>query len=336
MTGLTVSVTAGAFVASLACTAWLRGYAQRKRLLDMPNARSSHSVPTPRGGGAAIVVVFLLGSAGLWSIGMTDFSVLSAVAAPGMAVATIGLFDDRGHVSPGIRLLVHFTAAAWAVYWFGGLPVLDLGPAALSLGIAGSLLAILAIVWILNLFNFMDGIDGIAGSELVFVAAAAAWLAGPDSAVFFPLVLLAGAGAGFLALNWPPARIFMGDVGSGFIGFVLVTLAFVAHVEGSLPIWASLTLMGVFVADATVTLLVRLLRGDSIVQAHRTHAYQRLALRWRAHRPVTLATWAVNLLWLLPWAFFIDANPQYAALACCAAVLPLAILALAAGAGAPG
>lgn len=333
MSGEALMVLLVGFAASLAGTAWLRGYALRRRLLDVPNARSSHSVPTPRGGGAAIVVTTCLGTTALWLAGSTGTVAVLAMAVPGLAVAAVGFLDDRGHVSPGARLLVHFASAAWATWWFGGFASIEIASARIHLGPAGHVLAAIVIVWILNLFNFMDGIDGIAGSELVFVAAASAWLAGPSSVAWLPLLLLAAAGAGFLAFNWPPARIFMGDVGSGFIGFALASLAFVAHAEGTLSIWASVTLMGVFVADATVTLLVRLARGDSVVQAHRTHAYQRLSQRWRGHRPVTLGTWAVDLAWLLPWAWFIDSRPEYAAPACFAALLPLVVAAYAVGAG---
>lgn len=325
----------GAFAAALAGTVWLRSYALRRQLLDVPNARSSHSVPTPRGGGAAIVASAGVGTLALWLSGLTGAITVLAMVIPGIAVAAVGFLDDRGHVAPSTRLAVHFASAAWASWWFGGLPAVGIAGVHIALGVAGHAVAAVVIVWILNLFNFMDGIDGIAGSELVFVAAAAAWLAGPESATRMPLLVLAGAGAGFLALNWPPARIFMGDVGSGFIGFALAALAFVAHTEGSLSIWASAILMGVFIADATVTLLVRLARGDSVVQAHRTHAYQRLARRWGAHRPVTLGTLAVNLLWLLPWAWLADSHPAYAAPACLVALLPLATLALIVGAGHP-
>lgn len=326
-------VLAAASAASFACTWWLRGYALRERLLDVPNARSSHSVPTPRGGGAAIAATFLIGTVAMWLAGIASLGTIASVTAPGAAVAAIGFLDDRGHVAPAARLLVHFAAAAWASWWLRGIESLVVGSLALEIGPAGIVLATVTIVWILNLYNFMDGIDGLAGSELIFVAAAAAWLAGQDSSTYLPFLLLAGAGAGFLALNWPPARIFMGDVGSGFVGFALAALALAAHAEGSLPIWGSATLLGVFVADATVTLLVRLARGENVLAAHRSHAYQRMAIRCGAHRPVTVGTWAINLLWLLPWAWLADAYPEHGAAACGIAVAPLVVLALVAGAG---
>jgi Fuc2NAc and GlcNAc transferase len=161
------------------------------------------------------------------------------------------------------------------------------------------------VVWLLNLYNFMDGIDGIAGVEAVTVALAAcllAWLAGLGVEAWWPMLLLAAGVAGFLVWNWPPARIFMGDAGSGFIGLMLGLLSIQAAQLSFELLAGWLVLLAVFVTDATLTLLRRLLRGQPLTEAHRSHAYQYAARRLGGHRSVTLAVAGINLLWLLPIA----------------------------------
>lgn len=181
----------------------------------------------------------------------------------------------------------------------------------------------------------MDGIDGIAGVEAVTVAAGAAlllWVRG-DAAMAGVLVLLAAAVLGFLAWNWPPARIFMGDVGSAYLGFVLGVMALATSAEGPLNLWVWLILLAVFITDATVTLLRRLLRGERWYEAHRTHAYQHAARRFGSHRKVTLAVGALNVLWLLPLAGVACALPGYGWWLAVVAYLPLLLLAVKFGAG---
>lgn len=317
---------------------WLaRRYALRRRLLDHPNARSSHVVATPRGGGIAIVAGFAVGMT-LWAslAGPGPWRLLwAAVVPPALLVAAIGFWDDHRPLPARWRLLVHFAAAALAVLVLGGLRPLPLPGIEVDAGLAGSAMAVVGLVWILNLYNFMDGIDGIAATEGVFVATSAALLAGPGSGAFVPLLLVSAASAGFLAFNWPPARIFMGDVGSGFLGFVLGALLFAQHASGHLPFGAGLILLGAFLADATVTLLVRLLRGERLHEAHRSHAYQRAARRFGGHRTVTAAVLAINLLWLLPLSMLATRWPDWSLPLAALAITPLAALALSLGAGRP-
>jgi Fuc2NAc and GlcNAc transferase len=201
---------------------------------------------------------------------------------------------------------------------------------------AASLLGVMALTWSTNLFNFMDGIDGIAGSEAVFVAGAGAFLNsrfGGDSGLTAAMLVLAAASLGFLIWNWPPARIFMGDVGSGFLGFTLAVFALAASRHSTVPIEVWAILSGVFLADATVTLLRRIFRGDRWFEAHRLHAYQGLASRWQAHLPVTALVIGINVFWLFPWAWIAATYPARALWDVCAALAPLAVIALLAGAG---
>ena len=227
--------------------------------------------------------------------------------AGGSIIAVIGFLDDHGHVAARWRLLAHFFAAAWAIYWVGGLAPLEVGGGSIQLGWLGHFLALVYLVWMLNLYNFMDGIDGIASIEAICVCVGGALLyalQGHADAAVLPL-LLSFAVVGFLYWNFPPARIFMGDAGSGFLGVVLGVLSLqAAWIDQSL-LWGWLILLGVFVVDATFTLLRRLLRGDKVYEAHRSHAYQYASRQFGRHLPVTLAVGAINLCWLLPVAIWV-------------------------------
>jgi Fuc2NAc and GlcNAc transferase len=317
-------------ILSLLLTAGLRRYALARSVIDIPNARSSHTVPTPRGGGVAIVLTFLLVVVGLMLLGVGQLSVLIALAGGGALIAIIGFMDDHGHIAARWRLLGHFLAAAWILGWMGGLPPLPLFGWSLDLGWLGGLLAAVYLVWLLNLYNFMDGIDGIASVEAITACLSAAWLywlAGFDTAAVLPL-LLAAAVAGFLFWNFPPAKIFMGDAGSGFIGIVLGGLSLQAAWMSPPLFWCWLILLGVFIVDATYTLVRRLLRGDKVYEAHRSHAYQFASRRYGKHLPVTLTVAAINLCWLLPIAFCVVHFGLDGALGVILAYVPLVVLAM--------
>jgi Fuc2NAc and GlcNAc transferase len=323
-----------ALLASVLMTGMARKYALKAQLLDLPNHRSSHTQPTPRGGGIGIVVVSLLSAAALWIAGTIDTDLALAFIGGGIAIATVGFLDDRGAVPVAVRFGIHIAAAVWALYWLGGLPPILLGTHLVDIGLAGDGLAVVAIVWVLNLFNFMDGIDGLAGSEAAFITLApCAILVLLDPG----LAALAGcvgfASLGFLAWNWPPAKIFMGDVGSGFLGYAISALA-IAHGRVDpvgVPVW--LILGGFFFLDATLTLFRRLARRERLYEAHRSHAYQWLARRWGSHRRVTLTVVATNALWLLPCATAAVFYPNWAGWLVVIALAPLAVTLVGVGAG---
>jgi Fuc2NAc and GlcNAc transferase len=239
-------------------------------------------------------------------------------------------------MSARARLAAHLIAATTALVVLGGLPAVQLGEISLHLGTAGSILAAVGIVWSINLFNFMDGIDGIASSQAVLIFGAAGLLfhlRGADSLAAVSLSFGA-ASAGFLYWNWPPARIFMGDVASGAIGFMIAVLAVVGEQEGTVPLVAFGILGAVFVGDATLTLLRRVARGARPAEAHRDHAYQRLTRAWGAHRPVTLAAGAATVVLAL-LATAATLRPAWAMGALAIALAFLAALAVAAERRAP-
>ncbi len=294
-------------VAVLAAIAtWLvRHYALRASLLDVPNERSSHSVPTPRGGGIGILAALLGGLLVARVLGWIEARLWLALLAGGGLVAAIGFVDDHRHVPARLRAAVHFVAALAALALLGGMAQLRVGTLTVPLGAAGWVLGALGIVWTINLYNFMDGIDGIAGSEALLVGGAGALLATSAGAtsVATAAALLAAAAAGFLVWNWAPARIFMGDVGSGTIGYVIAVLAIASENQGGPPLVLWLVLGGVFFFDATITLIRRILHGERFYEAHRRHAYQRAVQAGWSHARVTGAVIIVNvLLGLLAWA----------------------------------
>lgn len=314
---------------SFALTGGLRRYALARSIVDIPNARSSHTVPTPRGGGVAIVLAFLLSLPILGWAHLVTYEALMAVGGAGALVAVIGFMDDHGHIAARWRLLGHFLSAGWALYWLNGFPVINVFGLPVDLGWAGSLLAAFYLVWMLNLYNFMDGIDGIASVEAVCVCLGACILYGLNDLggqVWLPL-LLAMAVSGFLLWNFPPAKIFMGDAGSGFLGIVLGVISIQAAWVSSQSLWAWLILLGVFIVDATFTLGRRLVRGEKVYEAHRSHAYQFASRRFGNHLTVTLAVAGINLLWLLPLAASVILFGLDGAVALLVAYIPLVVLA---------
>ena len=330
-----ILIAAGTLIASVLLTGLVRRLAVSHGVLDVPNQRSSHKAPTPRGGGVAIVSANTLALAMLAVLGDVKLDLVLALGGS-LAVAWVGFMDDRHPLSAKVRLTVHIVAGAWALYWLGGLPPLRFGDKIIALGWMGYLLGTLGIAWSLNLFNFMDGIDGIAATEAIFVVLGAALLTllGTDTMGLVAVCLVfAAACTGFLVWNWPPAKIFMGDVGSGYLGYLLAVLALAATRENPVSLWCWLILGGAFFVDATVTLARRLMRGDRVSQAHRSHAYQWLSRRWGSHRLVTIVVILINVAWLLPCALLAATQPTRAPLVASGALIPLVIAALVAGAG---
>lgn len=291
----TVSVVAA--LLSWIATGMVRAHAIRTAMFDVPNQRSSHTSPTPRGGGAAIAVITLLCVALAASAGWLPYRMATALLGGGALVAAVGWLDDRHSVGAGWRAAAHFCASAWAIFWLGGIANVRLGHLGTISGPVGNVLAILVIAWMINLYNFMDGIDGLAAVEAIFVGAVGALilLLGGASGLAVVSATIAGAAAGFLVWNRMPARIFMGDVGSGFLGFILATIALSAHKAASIPAIVWILLLLAFIADATITLVRRILRGEPWHTAHRLHAYQRLVQSGLTHAQVVARVTLLNV-----------------------------------------
>ncbi|MCU7938291.1 MAG: glycosyltransferase family 4 protein [gamma proteobacterium symbiont of Bathyaustriella thionipta] len=331
------------FVLSLGLTYVVRLLALKKNIIDTPNERSSHTNPTPRGGGLAIVISFYLVVMVFFLQGRLEDSVFIGLMGL-LSIAVIGFIDDHDHIPARYRLLVHFAAAAWACFWFGIIPWNHHDNLLIMIGLWG--ISLFYLVWLLNLYNFMDGIDGIASIEAMTVIGSAVLLLLFDSVQLvvegaqvystgLPIELLMALIVillGFLIWNWPPAKIFMGDVGSAFLGILIAGFSLITANNGSLDFLIWIILLAVFITDATYTLMVRLFRGDKIYEAHRSHTYQILSRRF-GHKRVTLGVLVINLFWLLPLAWLGHHYSQLLMISIVLAYVPLVILAMRHGAG---
>lgn len=315
------------FAGLTAAGTWVaRGYALSRRLIDTPGERRSHTVATPRGGGIAIVLAVLVAALAL-SLRFPPQAMLLRLFAAGFAlVALVGWIDDHRATSPWLRLAVHALAAA----------VLAVGVALAHGDPRLAAAAFVAAVVLTNVWNFMDGIDGIAASQALLVAAVLAWATG--GAWGWLGAALAAACAGFLPFNFPRARIFLGDVGSGAIGFGLAALGVMPVATAALDGILLLLPLSAFLVDAGLTLLRRILRRERWWTAHAQHAYQIWARR-AGHVRVTLAYagWTVigtALAMALRTEPFIVIASSVAAWYTCAALVWLWVQRRAAG-GAP-
>lgn len=289
-----ISIISVSYAVSIGLSVWVRNLLLKRAVFDQPNERSLHRAPVPRGGGLAILAVLVPGML-ITALVEKNLPIYAGLITGTLILAFISWYDDR----KGARVIARFSLQLFAAclgslafpanetIFFGALPFwLD------------RVLMIIGWVWFTNLYNFMDGIDGITGTETVSITLgaclvlAAAGLAAP----FVPTLtlLLAGACLGFLALNWYPAKLFLGDVGSipiGFVtGFILLTLA----VKGQIA--AAIILPLYYLADSGITLLRRAMRGAKVWQAHREHFYQKMAHVVRRHDFVVYRILIANLL----------------------------------------
>ena len=331
-----IAIFAVVVIVGFTLTLFIRKSALKTNRLDIPNERSSHTSPTPRGAGLAVVVAFLLGLVALSIVNSISDEVFLAIAIPSLIVAIIGWLDDRGHLtSAKWRLIGHFACASLAVWLTGGLPELPLINSTIDFGLAGNIAAVVYLVWMLNLFNFMDGIDLITGVQTVTTSAGVAMLLliSTESDFWKIFAVLTASILGFLFFNLPPAKIFLGDVGSGFIGFTTAVISLVVAEDEPLVAWAMIILLAVFVTDATITLLRRLLSREHVYVAHRTHAYQHLSKKLNRHLPVSLGVGAINLFFLLPIAWLVVESVIIPIFGLLISYVPLAIVAALLNAG---
>lgn len=300
------------FVSSFLLTWAVRWYSLQKSILDIPNDRSSHQVPTPRGGGLAIATLFFGALIFLFAKGLVDASLTKALIGGGAVIAATGYWDDLKSIPPLLRAGLHFCAAFWVLYCLGGFSFLDLGSFHFHIGWMGIIVAAVGIVWMINLYNFMDGIDGIAASEAIFVSLVAGitlYALGAQSLAWICFLLVALV-SGFLLWNWSPAKIFLGDIGSGLLGFIFAVLALASANHHYIPLLPWFSLLAIFILDATFTLVHRLLRKERWYCAHREHIYQRLVQKGMSHKAVTLLIIFVNFCFLMPLFFFMLISPK--------------------------
>ncbi|MFW2046055.1 MraY family glycosyltransferase [Acinetobacter variabilis] len=325
------------FLLTLLFTGYMRHYALKKNIIDNPNERSSHSIPTPRGGGVAVVCSYLLALAVLIYSQQLTLHIGLILMVAGFAIALLGFLDDHGHINSMLRLAIHFLVAIAAVISLGGFAEVTVFND-IQLGFFANIIAVLFLVWLLNLYNFMDGINGIASVEAITttVSMAILYFLLNTSLNSDMLWLLAACVFGFLLWNFPKAKIFMGDACSGFLGLTLGILALIALKENLALFCAWIICLGVFVVDATYTLIKRVVNGYKMYDAHRSHSYQILSRKWNSHTAVTLVVGAINLLWLFPIAYLtVIQQWTYPEIGVLIAYLPLIFIAVRLKAGNP-
>jgi UDP-N-acetylmuramyl pentapeptide phosphotransferase/UDP-N-acetylglucosamine-1-phosphate transferase len=324
--GLVAAIEIGAGLIACFGTRALIPLLRRGAVLDRPNERSSHAMPTPRGGGIAPVAAIILAWLALLAVGLAGSGIV-LVLAGAVLLAAVSWLDDIGGLSPAWRLLAQVAAVGCGVLLLARVGPVFQGrlPAVLDV-----VAAALVWIWFVNLFNFMDGIDGLAGSETAEIAIGlllfATWGAGQDPGFAALSGAVALAAIGFLVWNWAPARIFLGDVGSVPLGFLLGFLLLDEAARGRWKLALILPLY--FLADATITLLRRVARGERVWQAHRQHFYQRAVQRGFGHAAVTSRVIAANLL-LIGCGWAAENGAGWYALAAAAVIVLLLLASLA-------
>ena len=262
----------------------------KKSLVAVVNERSSHTVPTPHGGGIALAITWFIGLFYLYFIGEISSNLFYALLF-GAVISIVSFFDDIYELSPKIRLMVQALVAIGGLCFLGGFDTLTFGIFDIQNAIFTNIFAFFMIIWFINLYNFLDGINGYAGSEAVFLALAGFVLFGGAH-----FAVLAVAVLGFLFWNWNKAKIFMGDVGSTLLGYnIAIFTLYYANQESS-NLWIWIILFGVFWFDATLTLLRRKRNGEQLSQAHKKHAYQRLTQSGWSHYKVTNYSIGLNFV----------------------------------------
>ncbi|MGB5766599.1 MAG: glycosyltransferase family 4 protein [Arenicellales bacterium] len=265
-------------------------------LLDIPNNRSSHTVPTPRGGGLAIVIVLLLSGVVSLFLPQAPIDVLVCLLLATLAFSLLGWQDDKHDLPASVRFLIQLLIAVFASGWllWAAVPGYSTSFALLAL----LLLSTLWIAWMANLYNFMDGIDGISAVEsLILGATTSYWFAiSGVASMAIICIAVAGASVGFMRWNWSPAKIFMGDVGSLALGAFFAIIAIIGTTRLDIPFLAFLILYAVYLADSGVTLLHRIIKKEKWWQAHRSHFYQRAVQSGFSHAQVSLSVMALNII----------------------------------------
>ncbi len=277
-------------ILSFTLTYLIKNYYIKNALVDEINERSSHTVPTPHGGGIALSITWFIGIIYLHYINQIDVTLFYALMI-GIVISVVSFFDDIYELSAKLRLVVQSLVAIGSIVAIGGFNSLDFGIFSITNQIITNIFAFFLIIWFINLYNFLDGINGYAGSEAIFLSLAGFVLFGGSH-----FLVLAVATLGFLYWNFNNAKIFMGDVGSTLLGYnVAIFTLYYANQEPT-NLWIWIILFGVFWFDATLTLIRRKLNGEKISEAHKKHGYQRLNQSGWSHFKVTNYSIGLNIV----------------------------------------
>ena len=314
------------FSASFIGTFYYCIFSINKGIIANPNYRTLHENPVPRGGGIVFSIVYVFVVIILWSLKLINFELLMVIGLGGVGASVFGFIDDVTDVRAYTKFIIQSGLAAWILIWFDGGPLAKEEWIPLWLSWAVSLFLL---VWMMNLYNFMDGLDGMAASGAVFITSSlvvALVVTVGFSILALLFLLLASCCIGFLLYNWPPARIFMGDSGSVFLGYLFGALIIKTTMSGDISIWTWIVVFGYFFADTHITILLRILLVKKWYHAHKSHAYQNLARVLKSHVKVTGGVQIYHFFYLLPIAIWTVLAPNWAPVAAIMALMPAAIL----------
>ena len=278
------------FLISFFLTYFIKNYMIKKSLVATVNERSSHTVPTPHGGGIALSITWFIGLVYLYFAGQIESNLFFALLV-GVIISIVSFFDDIYELSPKIRLFAQSIVAFGGLYFLGGFENFTFGIFDIQNPVFTNIFAFFMIIWFINLYNFLDGINGYAGSEAVFLALAGFVLFGGNHFLVLGVAVL-----GFLYWNWNKAKIFMGDVGSTLLGYNIAIFTIYYANQEATNFWIWIILFALFWFDATLTLIRRKLNKEKLSQAHKKHAYQRLTQAGWSHFKVTNYSIGINLI----------------------------------------
>jgi UDP-N-acetylmuramyl pentapeptide phosphotransferase/UDP-N-acetylglucosamine-1-phosphate transferase len=275
---------------SFSLTYFIKEFYIKKSLVAKVNERSSHTIPTPHGGGIAIFIIWFIGVIYLYFNNQIELNLFYALLC-GVTVSIVSFFDDLYELSPKSRLLVQSFSAILGLYFLNGMDTITFGFIDINTPIITNIFAFFMIIWFINLTNFIDGINGYVGSQFVFLSIA--------GFIFFQdshFIILCVSVLGFLYWNWNKAKIFMGDVGSTLLGYNIAIFTIYYSNQEANNFWIWIILFSLFWFDATVTLIRRKLNNEKLSQAHKKHAYQRLTQSGYSHYKVTNYSIIMNII----------------------------------------
>ncbi len=296
-------------------------------MLAIPNRRTLHKNPIPKGGGIVFSILSVFSVLLVWWKCKLPDELLWVLVAGGLAASIFGILDDIKNISAGIKLAIQILLSAWTVYWLEGYELLlsDWIPIYLS-----TPLILFLLVWMMNGYNFIDGIDGMAASGAVFISSTLAlvlFLTVEHIEIIYIFIFIAVTVSGFLIFNWPKASIFMGDSGSVFLGYTFGALLLFTVTTGVLSVWTWLVVFGYFFADITVTQIARIILVQKWWHAHRSHAYQNLARITGSHLKVISSVAIYHLFWIFPLTLWSALVPEFAYVAVFFAITPAMMIA---------
>ena len=293
------------FVSTLAGVHFYRLMAIKYGIVAKKNFRTLHGSDMPKGGGIVFSLVFLISCFCLYMAGIISTYLAMPLLVGGLLMSIFGFIDDQYDIPANIKFVIQLSSSVFLLWWFEGVDLLfEPESMPFKTGAVGIVPGLIVLCWWLNAYNFMDGIDGMAASGTAFVCVLLGVLIAVNYAEYYSyvsvLALLAAACLAFLIFNWPPARIFMGDAGSLFLGFTFSVLILYGMEQAIITVWQWLIVFSYFVFDTGMTLFLRIIKVRKWYGAHRSHAYQNLARIWGDHKRVIGLVMLYNLLWITP------------------------------------